>query len=123
MLESIPGAWTNTEMRTPEKVASAARVASETGADFIKTFYTGDKKSFKVVLDNCSVPVLILGGPKIDSDRAILEMVHDAMNVGAAGVTMGRNIWEHSNIEGMTTALAEIIHNDASVESAYRLIQ
>jgi DhnA family fructose-bisphosphate aldolase class Ia len=123
MVESIPGGWPNTEMRTPEKVAAAARVASETGADFIKTFYTGDKKSFKVVLDNCSVPVLILGGPKIDSDRAILEMVHDAMNVGAAGVTMGRNIWGHSNIEGMTTALAEIIHNDASVESAYRLIQ
>ena len=46
-------------------------------------------------------------------------MVHDAMNVGAAGVTMGRNIWGHSNIEGMTTALAEIIHNDASVEFHY----
>jgi DhnA family fructose-bisphosphate aldolase class Ia len=110
-------------MRTPEKVAAAARVASETGADFIKTFYTGDKKSFKVVLDNCSVPVLILGGPKIDTDRAILELVHDAMDAGAAGITMGRNIWGHANIGGITAALSEIIHNDASVESAYRLIQ
>jgi DhnA family fructose-bisphosphate aldolase class Ia len=50
-------------------------------------------------------------------------MVHDAMDVGAAGITMGRNICGHSNIKGITSALAEIIHNDASVESAYRLIQ
>jgi DhnA family fructose-bisphosphate aldolase class Ia len=123
MVESIPGGWAKADMRTPENVAAAARVASETSADYVKTFYTGDKRSFKEVLDNCSVPVLILGGPKIDTDLAILEMVHDAMDVGATGITMGRNIWGHSNIEGITSALAEIIHNDASVESAYRLIQ
>ena len=91
MVESIPGGRAKAEMRTPETVA-AARVASETGADYVKTFYTGDKRSFKEVLDNCSVPVLILGGPKIDTDLAILEMVHDAMDVGAAGITMGRNM-------------------------------
>jgi DhnA family fructose-bisphosphate aldolase class Ia len=95
----------------------------QTGADFIKTFYTGDKKSSKIVLDNCSVPVLILGGQKIDTDRAILELVHDAMDAGATGITMGGNIWRHANIGGITTALSEIIHNDTSVESAYRLIQ
>ena len=123
MVESIPGGWPKPDMRTPEKVAAAARVASETGADYVKTFYTGDKRSFKEVLENCSVPVLILGGPKIDTDLAILEMVHDAMDAGAAGITMVRNIWCHSNIEGITSALVKIIHNDASVESAYRLIQ
>ena len=110
-------------MRTPEKVAAAARVASEAGAYYVKTFYTGDKKSFKEVLDNCSVPVLILGGPKIDTDLEILQMVHDAMDVGAAGITIGRNIWGHSNVAGITSALAEIIHNDASVENAYKLIK
>jgi DhnA family fructose-bisphosphate aldolase class Ia len=123
MVESIPGGWPNTEMRTPEKVAAAARVASEAGADCVKTFYTGDKESFKAVIDNCPVPVLILGGPKIDSDRGILNMVRDAVDVGAAGVTMGRNIWEHMHIAGMTAALAAIIHDDASAQSAYRLIQ
>ena len=123
MVESIPGGWPKAELRTPRKVAAAARVASEAGADYVKTFYTGDKKSFKEVLDNCPVPIFILGGPKIDTDLDILKMVHDAMSVGAAGITMGRNIWEHSNIEGMTSALAEIIHNDASIESARKLIQ
>ena len=53
----------------------------------------------------------------------ILEMVHDAMDAGAAGITIGRNIWGHSNVAGITSALAEIIHNDASVENAYKLIK
>lgn len=123
MVESIPGGWPNTQMRSPEIVAAGARVASEAGADYVKTYYTGDKESFKVVLDNCPVPVLILGGPKIDSDRAVLEMVRDAMDIGAAGITMGRNIWGHTNSAGMTAALAAIIHDDACVEHAYRLIQ
>ena len=50
-------------------------------------------------------------------------MVHDAMDAGAAGITIGRNIWGHSNIAGITSALAEIIHNDSSVENAYKLIK
>ena len=69
MIESVPGGWPNETMRTPEMVAAASRVAAEAGADYVKTFYTGDKESFRTVLDNCTVPVLILGGPKSDSDR------------------------------------------------------
>ncbi|MGA1599524.1 MAG: class I fructose-bisphosphate aldolase [bacterium] len=123
MVEAIPGGWPNTSMRTPEKVAAAARVASEAGADYVKTFYTGDPESFRTVLENCQVPVLILGGPKIDSDREILQMVREAMDAGAVGITMGRNVWGHPNITGMTAALAAIVHDDASVETAYRQIQ
>ena len=63
---------------------------------------------------------MILGGPKIDSDLEILKMVRDAIDVGASGITMGRNIWGHNNIAGMTAALASIIHADASVESAQK---
>ena len=74
------------------------------------------------MIENCSVPVLILGGEKINSDREILTMVRDAMDVGAVGITMGRNIWGHENIGGMTAALEAIIHNDASVETAYKLL-
>ena len=50
-------------------------------------------------------------------------MVRDAMDVGAVGITMGRNVWGHANIEGMTTALAAIIHEDTSVDTAYRLVK
>lgn len=123
MIESVPGGWPNESMRSPELVAAASRVAAEAGADYVKTFYTGDKESFRTVLENCTVPVLILGGPKSNSDRGILQMVRDAMDTGAAGITMGRNVWGHANVEGMTAALAAIIHDDASVETAYRLVQ
>tara|TARA_B100000945_G_scaffold316084_1_gene316336 strand:- start:70 stop:855 length:786 start_codon:yes stop_codon:yes gene_type:complete len=123
MVESIPFGWPKAENRTNEHVAAAARIASELGADYIKTFYTGDKDSFRIVVENSLVPVLILGGPKIDSDLEILKMVRDAIDVGALGITMGRNIWGHNNIEGMTSALSSIIHDDSSVETAQKFLK
>ena len=123
MVESIPFGWPKAENRTNEHVAAAARIASELGADYVKTFYTGDKESFRIVVENSLVPVLILGGPKIDSDLEILKMVRDAIDVGASGITMGRNIWGHSDIAGMTAALSSIIHDDSSVEKAQKYLK
>ena len=122
MVEAIPFGWPSADKKTPEQIAAACRIASEAGADYVKSFYSGDKASFKAVIENCSVPVLILGGEKISSDREILTMVRDAMDVGAVGITMGRNIWGNKNIGGMTAALEAIIHNDSSVETAYKLL-
>ena len=62
MVETIPFGWPKADKKTNEQIAAACRVASEAGADYVKSFYTGDKSSFKEVIDNCSVPVLILGG-------------------------------------------------------------
>ena len=123
MIESVPGGLPNETMRTPEMIAAASRVASEAGADYVKTFYTGDKESFRTVLENSTVPVLILGGPKSESDRGVLQMVRDAMDVGAVGITMGRNVWGHANIKGMPAALAALTHAAASVATAYRLVK
>lgn len=122
MVEAIPFGWPAADKRTPEIVAAACRVASEAGADYVKTFYTGDKESFKTAVANCGVPILILGGVKTDSDRDVLAMVRDAMDAGAVGITMGRNIWGHDNVAGMTAALAAIIHDDASVDAAQKLV-
>tara|TARA_E500000331_G_scaffold341308_1_gene373550 strand:+ start:931 stop:1713 length:783 start_codon:yes stop_codon:yes gene_type:complete len=122
MAETVPFGFPGADKRTPEITAAACRVASETGATYVKSFYTGDKESFKVLVDNCTVPVLILGGPKADSDFDTLSMVRDAMDAGAIGITMGRNIWGHDNVAGITAALAAIIHDDASAESAAKLI-
>jgi len=123
MVESIPFGWPKADNRNPEIIAAAARVASELGADYVKTFYTGDKDSFSKVVQNSLVPVLVLGGPKIDSDLEVLQMVRDAIDAGAVGITMGRNIWGHTNVVGMSAALTNIIHDDASAETAYQLIQ
>jgi len=122
LVEAVPFGWPAADKRTPETTAAASRVAMEAGADFVKTFYTGDKESFQTLIDNCGVPVLILGGAKADSDREVLAMVRDAMDCGAVGIAMGRNIWGHENVAGMTAALAAIIHDDASVDAACRLI-
>jgi len=122
MVEAIPYGWPKADKRTPETTAAACRVASEAGADYVKSFYTGDKESFKALIDNCPVPVLILGGIRAETTRDTLQMVRDALDSGAVGVTMGRNIWGHENVAGMTAALAAVIHDDASAEAALKFI-
>jgi len=122
MVEAIPYGWPRADKRTPETTAAACRVASEAGADYVKSFYTGDKESFKTLIDNCPVPVLILGGIKTETTRDTLRMVRDAMDSGAVGITMGRNIWGHDNVAGITAALAAVIHDDTSVEAALKFI-
>ena len=123
LAETIPGGFSGgPEMKTPEKIAAGARVGAESGADYIKTFYTGDPKSFKVVVNNSSVPVVILGGDKMDTDRDLLETVRGAMDAGAAGVAMGRNIWSHADPEAITAGIAAVIHENASADNALKLL-
>jgi len=107
----------------PEHVALAARIGAEYGADLIKTVYTGDSDSFRQVTDACYKPVLILGGAKMDSDEAVLETVRGALDGGGAGVAMGRNLWQHEHPEKITKAIAAIIHENASVSSALKILR
>ncbi|HWG92268.1 MAG TPA: 2-amino-3,7-dideoxy-D-threo-hept-6-ulosonate synthase [Candidatus Thermoplasmatota archaeon] len=112
------------EIRNPHDVKfvkHVARVGAELGADLVKCPYTGSVESFRQVVEGCAgVPVLISGGPKIDSDVAFLETVHAATQAGAAGVSVGRNIWQHRNVRGMTRAIADIVMNNATVDEAQR---
>jgi fructose-bisphosphate aldolase/2-amino-3,7-dideoxy-D-threo-hept-6-ulosonate synthase len=92
-----------------DAVKKCARVGGELGADIVKTNYTGDIESFKEVVRGTSVPVVIAGGPKMDSEKALLDMVADAMKAGAAGVSIGRNVFQHEDIAGITKKLADIV--------------
>jgi class I fructose-bisphosphate aldolase len=103
---------------SPDAMASAARIAFEHGADILKTYYTGTPEGFRTVTQNCPVPTLIGGGPKMDSERAALEVVHGAMLGGAKGVVFGRNIWQSRNVHGAVSALRAVIHSGASVDEA-----
>ena len=107
---------------TVEDMRVAVRVASEEGADFIKTWYTGDPESFRRVIDYSLVPVLIAGGPKARNDRDVLQMVRGAMDAGASGIAMGRKIWQSRDPAGMVGALAAIIRHGASVDEAAKLL-
>jgi predicted phospho-2-dehydro-3-deoxyheptonate aldolase len=102
----------------PDAIGHAARLGAELGADVVKVSYTGDPESFMKVVDGCHIPVIIAGGPKMESDRAVLEMVKGAMDAGAAGTSIGRNVFQHRDPTGMVAALAMIVHKGASVEEA-----
>ncbi len=102
----------------PDAVKHAARLGAELGADVVKVSYTGNPESFRQVVEGCHIPVVIAGGPKMGSDRATLEMVKGAMDSGAAGISIGRNVFQHSNPTRMVAALSMIVHKNATVDQA-----
>ena len=104
-------------------VKHAARVGGEMGADIVKVSYTGSPESFREVVEGCTVPVVIAGGPKMSSDRDILEMVKGAMDAGGAGVSIGRNVFQHADPTKLVRAMGAIIFRDGSVDEALELLK
>ena len=104
-------------------IKHVARLGAELGADIIKCSYTGSVESFREVVLGCPVPVVIAGGPKMSSDRDILEMVKGAVEAGGAGVSMGRNIFQHREPSRMVGAISLLVHEIASVEEALSFLQ
>jgi len=106
-----------------KNVKLAARVGAELGADIVKVPYTGSVKSFTEVVHGCPVPVVIAGGPKMESDKDIFEMVDGALKAGAKGLSIGRNAFQHKNPEKMVAALCKMVHENASVEKAIKMLR
>jgi len=106
----------------PKVIGHAARVATELGADIVKCSYTGDIDTFREVVRGALAPVIIAGGPKMDSDLDILNMVHDSLEAGGHGVSIGRNVFQHKDVEGMTRAISEIVLHGATVKEALKNI-
>jgi fructose-bisphosphate aldolase/2-amino-3,7-dideoxy-D-threo-hept-6-ulosonate synthase len=107
----------------PQVVAHAARVATELGADIVKCSYTGDVKSFEKVVDGALAPVVIAGGPKMNSDMDILNMVYDSLQAGGHGVSIGRNVFQHHDVEAMTRAISDIVLHGATAKEAYAQLE
>ncbi|MDD1719391.1 MAG: 2-amino-3,7-dideoxy-D-threo-hept-6-ulosonate synthase [Methanoregulaceae archaeon] len=104
-----------------EHVSLAARVAAELGADLVKTVYTGDPDSFREVTLGCPVPVVVAGGSRTD-DLATLELIEGAMEGGAAGISIGRNAFQHSRPDLFVRAAASIVHDHRSAREALEII-
>ncbi len=116
MAEMMPGGFGGgAEFRTAEAVGTAARVAAELGADWVKVPHSDD---FARVVESCYVPVVVLGGEAQDHPRSTVEMVRAGMDAGASGATIGRNIWQSADPEGVTAAIAGLIHEDLDIQSA-----
>jgi len=109
-------------------VKHAARVAAELGADIVKVNYTGSAETFREVVEGCAghrtggIKVVIAGGPKLDSDRDVLEMVHGAIQAGAAGASIGRNAFQHAQPTKIVAAIVAIVHGGASVEESLAVL-
>jgi fructose-bisphosphate aldolase/2-amino-3,7-dideoxy-D-threo-hept-6-ulosonate synthase len=106
------GPYTIDEMRL------AVRIASEEGADLIKTYYPGDPDAFRKIIEYSFVPVVIAGGPNVGGSMGTLKMVREARTAGAAGVAFGRRVWGCENPTGMLRAIIRILREDVSVEEA-----
>lgn len=105
-----------------DPVAIVSRMGAEYGGDVIKTIYRGNASEFARVVQTATAPVIIAGGPKTGNDAEFLAMVKTCMDAGACGTCIGRNIWQRPQIEGIVAALCAIVHDDASVADAMRLL-
>lgn len=108
------------DKRDARFLSLASRVTAEMGADIVKTYYCED---FEKVTSTCPVPIVIAGGPKFDTIREALEITYYALAQGAAGVDMGRNIWQSAHPEAMIKAIHSIVKNNYSVNEAVELYE
>ncbi len=108
------------EKRDARYLSLCCRIAAELGAHIVKTYYCDE---FEKVVEGCPVPIVIAGGPKLETEMDALQLARDAIEQGAAGVDMGRNIWQSDYPVPMIRAVREVVHNDMPPAQAHELFQ
>jgi putative autoinducer-2 (AI-2) aldolase len=106
-------------VRDARYMSLASRMAAELGAHVVKTYFV---KDFEKVIESCPVPVVIAGGKKLPEQEA-LQMAYDAIQAGAIGVDMGRNIFQSQDPVGMVKAVQAIVHKNATPKEAFGVFQ
>lgn len=124
ILEALPYGIGRPADYTVENIGFVVRAAAEIGADVVKTaFPTGaSADDFRRIVDQCFVPVIVLGGAAMGDDEALLTMVHKSISAGAAGIAVGRNVWQHARPDRIAAALHAIVHDEATVASAMKCL-
>jgi putative autoinducer-2 (AI-2) aldolase len=108
------------EKRDARYLALSCRIAAELGAHFVKTYYCED---FEKVVKSCFVPLVIAGGPKLKTELDALSLAYEAINEGASGVDMGRNIWQSENPVAMIKVIRAIVHEGTSLTKAQAMFK
>ena len=98
----------------------ATRICAELGANYVKSYYL--EKDFETITSSCPVPIVMAGGKKIPEIDA-LTMAYRAVQEGAAGVDMGRNIFQSNAPVAMLQAVGAVVHNNETPEKALELYQ
>jgi putative autoinducer-2 (AI-2) aldolase len=107
--------------KDPQFITLGARVGAEHGADIIKTYYT--ETDFEKVVAGCPVPVMIAGGPKCETDLDTLNMIYGALQGGAKGIVMGRNVWQSPHPTALLSAVYGLIHDNMNVRESADLLE
>ena len=110
-------------VRDKDIISLAVRMATEVGADLLKVDYTGEKDSFREILDSTTCPVMIRGGPKTKTIADSLQMVSDSLETGAKGLVSGRNIWQSEDPTKITKVYTEFVHNEIGLEDALKQLE
>lgn len=105
-------------VRDARYLSLACRVCAENGATFVKTYYC--EENFEQVTASCPVPIVIAGGKKLP-EREALELASNAINQGAAGVDMGRNVFQAEHPIAMIQAVRAVVHEKHTAKEAYEL--
>ena len=111
------------ESVTPKDIGFAMRIGAELGADVIKASFTRPVDAYRLALGACYRPVVVLGGEKVKDEAEMLQAIADALEAGASGVAIGRNVWQHANPGGVCRALVELVHGSGRVEKALKEIK
>lgn len=106
-------------VRDARYLGLACRIAGELGAHVVKTYYC---ENFEKIIEGCPVPVIIAGGKKLAKDKDVLELTFNAINEGASGVDMGRNIWQSDYPVAMIKAVRAIVHDRFTIQEASDLL-
>ncbi len=109
----------NINMQT---VAHSARLAAELGADVVKVPMLPDEREFARVVEGAQIPVVIAGGSKLPMDQ-MLQLVETAMKAGAAGLSIGRNVFQAPDPTKMIRAFGAIVHEGVSAKEALKILQ
>lgn len=109
-----------TDEHNPEVVNIAVRVGAELGADIVKTNYTGDIDSFREIVKGCPVPVIIAGGPKMNTEIDVFYMIYESIQAGGSGVAMGRNVFQAEDPTKMVNAISLLVHHNYTVEEVIK---
>lgn len=104
-------------------VKHAARVGAELGADIVKVNYTGSPETFREVVEGCPVPVVIAGGEKLETEMDLWKIIEGALSSGAAGVSIGRNIFQHKNPSLLIKTIGKMVHKNLPMKEAIRIMK
>ena len=104
--------------RDARYLALSSRIAAELGARVVKTYWC---EHFEKVIGGCPVPVVMAGGPQVNTELEVFEFVHDGLQRGAIGVNLGRNIWQNEHPVAMIKAIRALIHESATPKEAQEI--